>query len=165
MDIRPEHPNDHGAIDAVVTAAFKQPDEAELVRRIRASELWIPELTLVAVEDDAIVGHVMHSYATIGPHRAPQLAPVAVRPDRQNTGIGGALTREALRRADEAGEPLVLVLGHPSYYPRFGFEPARPLGIEPEDRNLPDEVWMACKLTSYDPAIRGVARFLPGVPD
>ena len=160
MDIRPERPEDFDEIDDVVAAAFKQPDEAGLVRHIRTTEYYIPELSLVALEDGAIVGHVMHSYARIGDRRVPQLAPLAVRPDRQKDGIGDALTREALRLADERGEPIVLVLGHPTYYPRFGFEPARPLGIEPAIADLPDEVWMACKLRAYDPAITGTSLFV-----
>ena len=161
MLIRPEQPADFDEIDAVVAAAFKQPDEAELVRKIRTLDTYIPQLTLVAVEDGRIVGHVMHSYALIDGHRVPQLAPLAVRPDRQNAGIGDALTRRALELADERGEPLVLVLGHPSYYPRFGFEPARSLGVESSIPDLPDDVWMAKPLGGYDPALRGLATFPP----
>lgn len=161
MLIRTEEPNDFDQIDEVVAAAFKQRDEAELVRKIRTLDVYIPELSLAAVDGEVIVGHVMHSYADIDGRRVPQLAPLAVRPDRQRDGIGDALTRKTLELADERGEPLVLVLGHPDYYPRFGFEPARPLGIEPEIDDLPDDVWMAKKLASYDPAIRGTARFMP----
>jgi putative acetyltransferase len=88
-----------------------------------------------------------------------------VKPARQNAMIGDALAREGLRLADERGEPLCLVLGHPNYYPRFGFEPARQLGIEPEITELPDAVWMAVKLAAYDPTIRGVATFMPASTD
>jgi len=88
-------------------------------------------------------------------HRALALAPVSVTPERQNDGIGSALIEEGLRRADAMGEPLVIVLGHPAYYPRFGFKPARSLGILPPDDALPDEAFMVRRLSRYDPTIRG----------
>ncbi|MDX6474562.1 MAG: hypothetical protein QOH95_73 [Gaiellaceae bacterium] len=116
-----------------------------------------PEVSLVFEEDGAVVGHVMLSRMLMGEHRPLQLSPLSVAPSHQNRGIGSALTREALRLADEAGEPFVLVLGHPSYYPRFGFELAAPLGIEaPGDYG---EAWMAIRLRAYDPALRGRVTF------
>ena len=84
-------------------------------------------------DDGAIVGHVMLSYAHLGDRIAccsSRRSPSG--PTGSAQGIGDALTRAALELADERGEPLVLVLGHPDYYPRFGFEPARALGIEPD---------------------------------
>jgi putative acetyltransferase len=86
---------------------------------------------------------------------------MSVAPDRQRTGIGSALVNEALRRADERGEPLVLVLGHPGYYPRFGFGRASTLGITPPDPEIRDEVFMAIPLRAYDPALRGRVTFPP----
>ncbi len=167
MDIRPERPDDFDAIDEIVRTAFTNDhadgsEEVGIVRTIRTlPHCYVPELALVAVDGQDLVGHVMFSHSRVEDRPVLQLAPLAVKPGRQNEKIGDRLTREGLKRADERGEGLCLVLGHPNYYPRFGFEPARPLGIEPEIDGLPDEVWMAVKLSSYDPSIRGTATFMP----
>ena len=161
MHIRPEEERDFDEIDAVVRAAFGKQDEVDFVHRIRAADTYVPELALVAVDNAEIVGHVMFSYATVGGRPVLQLAPLAVRPDRQRTGIGDALTRRGIELAEERGEPLILVLGIPEYYPRFGFTSARALGIEPYNADLPDEVWMAKPLAAYDPSITGTAAFAP----
>ena len=160
MLIRAEKPADFDEIDDVVRAAFGQQDEVDLVRRIRSLDGYVPDLALVAVDDDgAITGHIMLSQADLDGRRVLQLAPLAVRPDHHNEGIGGALTRAALELADERGEPLVLVLGHPEYYPRFGFEPARARGIDSHIDGLGDEPWMVKILTNYDPSLTGTATF------
>jgi putative acetyltransferase len=161
--IRAETAADYAAIAEVTAAAFGQPDEADLVEAIRASDEYVPELTLVAEEDGRIVGHVMFSYSALEGSDTGllQLSPLSVAPERQGSGIGSALTREALRLADERGEPLVLVLGHPSYYPRFGFRPASSLGLEAPNPEWPDEAFMAVPLTAYDPALRGRVSFAP----
>jgi putative acetyltransferase len=163
MRIRRETEADHAAVAEVTAAAFGKEDEARLVEAIRACEEFVPELTLVAEEDSRIVGHVMFSYSAVegSTTRLLQLSPLSVAPDRQNSGIGAALTREGLRLADERGEPLVLVLGHPSYYPRFGFRPASTLGLEAPNPDWPDEAFMAVPLSAYDPAIRGRVTFAP----
>jgi putative acetyltransferase len=165
MIVRPERPFDYEAIDVVVREAFDSPGDPEvlMVRRIREHDGYLPSLALVADDEGEIVGHIMLSYVGLGPHNVLQLAPLSVRPSHQNRGIGEALTRDALMRADEALEPLVIVLGHPNYYPRFGFEPAKQLGIEPPDDAIPDEAWMAKRLSSYDPSLRGVVDFGPVV--
>jgi putative acetyltransferase len=84
---------------------------------------------------------------------------VAVAPDRQRQGIGGELVREGLRRADAAGEPLVIVVGHPEYHPRF-VVPARPLGLLPPE-DWPDEAWMALPLAAHHPEDRGAVEYAP----
>jgi putative acetyltransferase len=152
--IRAARAEDRDAIVAVTHAAFGGEEDA--MRVIRELE---PEISLVWEEDGAIVGHVMLSRMTMGDHRPLQLSPLSVAPSHQRRGIGSALTREALRLADEAGEPVVLVLGHPTYYPRFGFEPAAALGLEaPRDFGA---AWMAAKLSAYDPSYRGTVVFPP----
>jgi putative acetyltransferase len=163
MRIRRETEADHAAVAEVTAAAFGQDDEARLVEAIRACDEFVPELTLVAEEDGRIVGHVMFSYSALegSTTRLLQLSPLSVAPGRQNSGIGAALTREALRLADERSEPLVLVLGHPDYYPRFGFRPASTLGLEAPNPDWPDEAFMAVPLSAYDPAIRGRVTFAP----
>ncbi|PZQ64678.1 MAG: N-acetyltransferase [Phenylobacterium zucineum] len=113
---------DHPAIAEVVEAAFGQPDEARLVERLRAAGDVLFEL--VAVEDEAITGHVL--FSRLFADRAElyaALAPVAVRPGLQRAGVGSALIRSGLEQAREFGAAGVLVLGHPDYYPRFGFSP------------------------------------------
>lgn len=160
--LRPARPDDHDAIVAVTGAAFKGEEKALRIVRELA-----PEISLVYEDDGAIVGHTMLTRMTLlrasaeptaaGEHRPFQLSPLSVAPDHQNRGIGSALVREVLRRADEAGEPLVLILGNPAYYRRFGFEPATPLGLEsPGDFG---DAWMAVKLAAYDPALRGRVTF------
>jgi predicted N-acetyltransferase YhbS len=86
------------------------------------------------------------------------LGPMGVRPDRQRCGIGSSLVRHGLALADRTGYRLVVVLGHPRFYPRFGFVQARPLGIEtPYD--VPDEAWMALPLPACEPRMRGTVRY------
>jgi predicted N-acetyltransferase YhbS len=152
--LRLARPDDRDAIVSLTDAAFGGEETA--LRVVREIE---PEIALVYEDDGAIVGHVMLSRMELGEHRPLQLSPLSVAPSHQNRGIGSTLTREALRLADEAAEPLVLVLGHPTYYPRFGFEPAAALGLEaPRDFGA---AWMAVKLAAYDPAIRGRVIFPP----
>lgn len=139
-------------------AAFGRANEARLVELLRAPETYIPELALVAEENDTIVGHIMTTYVTLegeSTRRLLSLAPVSVVPERQRDGIGGALMRESIARADAMSEPLIVLLGHPSYYPRFGFESARVLGIEPASPQYADAAWMARKLSKYDAKYRG----------
>jgi len=158
MQIREEREDDYARIAEVVDAAFGRPNEARLVEAIRASDAYVPELALVAEADDEVVGHVMFSYVTLQgdeERRVLCMAPVSVAPAWQSRGAGGAVIREGVARCDARGEPLVHVLGHPGYYPRFGFERARPLGIEPADERTPDAASMVIKLLAYDARYRG----------
>jgi putative acetyltransferase len=161
--IRPETPADREAIAIVTEAAFGKPLEARMVEAIRSSDGYLPELALVAEDDGAIVGHVMLSYVELAEtgRRLLELGPISVHPDQQGIGIGSALVRATLERAEALGEPLVLVLGHPTYYPRFGFRRASELGISPPDPRIPDEAFMAVPLRAYDPSLRGRVVFPP----
>jgi putative acetyltransferase len=163
MLIRPETEADDAAVAELTAAAFGQDDEARLVEAIRASGEYVAELTLVAEDEGRIVGHVMYSYSTLegSDRRLLQLSPLSVAPDRQGAGIGSALTRESLRLADERGEPLALVLGHPTYYPRFGFQRASTLGLLAPDLEWPDDAFMAVPLSAYDASLTGRVRFAP----
>jgi putative acetyltransferase len=119
----------------------------------------VPELCLVAVAKGSIGGHIFFSRARLesGPE-VLALAPMAVLPEYQRQGVGGALLAEALTRAEETEFPLVVVVGHAAYYPGFGFEPADPIGIEaPFD--VPSEAWMAYRLPAYSPELRGTALY------
>ena len=124
--IRDEGPMDRAAVRAVIEAAFARPDEADLVDRLR--EDGDREVSLVAVEGGEIVGHVLFSKMS-APFRALGLAPVAVAPARQRSGIGSRLIRAGLERARAAGWQGVFVLGDPAYYRRFGFDPALAAGF------------------------------------
>jgi putative acetyltransferase len=147
--IRPEGKEDFEAIHEVNRLAFGQEDEALLVRRIRDSSHFIPELSLVANRDGQIVGHILFSTIDIeGQHSnrpVLSLAPMAVHPDFQNQGIGTKLVREGLKKCRQLGYLVVIVIGHPDYYPRFGFAPARQQGLE-TPFPVPDEAFMVLEL-------------------
>jgi putative acetyltransferase len=148
--IRPERPEDREAIHHLNEEAFGQPDEAELVDALRAAGDQVPELCLVAVSGDGeLIGHIFFSEARLDSNAAVlALAPMAVLPGRQGRGVGSALVRESLRRAAETDYPLVVVLGHPEYYPRFGFEPGAEHGVVcPYE--VPPEAWMVQRLPAY----------------
>jgi putative acetyltransferase len=157
--IRREHLEDAPAVDALLVRAFGQPDEVRLVEALRSSAEYIPELSLVAVDGDEIVGQILFSRVIVEGERpgpAVALAPMAVAPERQRSGIGTALVRVGLQACGGLGASLVVVLGHPSYYPRFGFVPARDLGVLPPG-DWPKDAWMALPLEDDHP--RGTVRF------
>jgi len=162
VDIRIETPADAPAVARVVEAAFGRPDESRMVDAIRASREYVPELSFVADDAGEIVGHTMLSHVGLAgsDRELLELAPLAVVPGRQREGVGSALTRAVLAAADASGEPLVLVLGDPRYYVRFGFRRSDELGIEP-----PQPAWhaafMVVKLAAYDPSLRGRVVFPP----
>jgi putative acetyltransferase len=126
---------------------------------VRASDNYVPELSLVAEVEGTVIGHVMFSYAALEREndsvRVLVMAPVSVAPEWQSRGAGGAMIRAGIERAEARGEPLVQVLGHPGYYPRFGFERARQHGIEPPSPQVPDAAFMLLKLSAYDERYRG----------
>jgi predicted N-acetyltransferase YhbS len=159
--IRAERPSDAAAIRAVLLEAFPGDGEAWLVDELRGTDAWIPELSLVAVASDAIVGHLLMTRARIEgavPGEALALAPMAVVPAWHHRGVGGRLVRRGLEEARRLGFGLVVVLGHATYYPRFGFRPARSQGIEAPFR-VPDDVWMALDLGGG--GLRGTVVYAP----
>jgi len=129
-ELRPERAEDIAGIRAVHVAAFETPAEAGLVEALRASDAWLPGLSVVAVEDRTVVAHALLSRivlaTTEGDVPALALGPVAVLPERQRQGYGSAVVRDALARRDDQ---LVVVLGDPAYYRRFGFVPAADFGV------------------------------------
>jgi putative acetyltransferase len=131
LTIRPERPQDHDAIRTLHRRAFgSQSGEAELVDALRAAGSHVPELCLVALDGGEVVGHVFFSRARLAPGDAVlALAPMAVLPERQGRGVGSRLVDTALARTAATSFPLVVVLGHADYYPRFGFVPAGPHGV------------------------------------
>lgn len=136
MRLRPEGPADEAGIRQVVTEAFARPDapvpaEVELVEALRNSPAWVPGLSIVAEAAGEIVGYALLTRVRVDPGGIPALAlgPVAVLPSRQRLGYGSAVVQAALDGAADLGERLVVVLGNPAFYRRFGFEPADRFGL------------------------------------
>lgn len=131
LHIREEREDERPVVRAIVTSAFGQAAEANLVDALRRPD---PEvISLVAELDGTVVGHILFSPVAldpaIGATRIASLAPLAVHPEHQNRGIGQALVAEGLKRCEERGYHVVVVLGHPEYYARFGFVPAHSRGL------------------------------------
>ena len=145
--VRPETLEDIPAIYQVNQLAFDRENEARLVDKLREENAVT--LSLVAILDGKIVGHILFSPVTITnadfQWQAVGLGPMAVLPYYQNQHIGSALIRSGLDELRDLGHDVVIVLGHPEYYPRFGFKPSKPFGIQWEI-NVPDEVFMVAEL-------------------
>ncbi|MBE1583059.1 GNAT family N-acetyltransferase [Nonomuraea angiospora] len=140
---RPETPQDIPAIRAVALGAFPTPLEADLIEALRVDPAWSPELSIVAqAPDGTVAGYALLTRCHVGTAPALALGPCAVLPQHQRSGAGSAAIRAGLQAARGKGENLVLVLGHPEYYPRFGFTPASAYGIRPSFE-VPDEAMMA----------------------
>jgi putative acetyltransferase len=150
-NIRPETPYDYPFIREVNVLAFNnRENEAKLVEHIRESENFIPELSLVAEnEDREVIGHILISTINLntanGKVPTLGLAPMAVKPGNQNTGVGSALVIKGLEACQSLGYKHIFVLGHPNFYPKFGFTPTKNFGITPPFP-VPDEVFMALEL-------------------
>lgn len=165
MIVREERPGDLPGIREVNELAFGQPAEADVVDKIRNRHGGL--LSLVAVEGERVVGHALFSPAYIGGSdqdgRAVAgmgLAPVAVLPGFQGRGAGSALIRAGIDRLRAEGCPFIIVLGHPGYYPRFGFELASRHGIRSQ-WDVPDEAFMLLVLEPGALAgVSGVGRYL-----
>ena len=161
MAVRAEAPGDEDAIRGLNELAFGGRTEADLVDALRGSEAWLPEFSLVAEDGAGIVGHVLFSVVRLdsGPELL-SLGPMAVMPERQRGGVGSALIGRGLELSRTTSYPLVVVLGHPAYYPRFGFEPASGYDIG-TPYEVPDEAWMALPLPRYDERVRGTVVYPP----
>lgn len=152
--IRQETNADFDGVYEVVKKAFQNAahtthDEQNLVVRLRNSTAFIPELSLVAVVNDKIVGHILFTKIKIqgdkNEYTSLELAPISILPEMQRKGIGGKLILEGHKIALGLGFNSVLLVGYPEYYPRFGYVPASRFGITaPFD--VPDEAFMACEL-------------------
>lgn len=166
--IRQETEADLPAIYHVNESAFGRPNEAELVNTLRGAAT--PFLSLVAEVGGQVVGHILFTPVTVKlaaeAWQAVALGPMGVLPAFQNQGIGSALVQAGLTACREAGYGVVFVLGHPNFYPRFGFTPAPPRGL-PCEFAVPDDVFMVVELlphalggrqgvVHYHPAFKGV---------
>lgn len=154
IKIRQEQESDFSTIREVIALAFRDMEESDqsepyLVERLRATDAYIPELTLVAESNGEIIGHIMMSKVEIlsESQRVPSLglAPVSVLPKYQRMGVGSALIREAHKQAVALGYQSAVLIGHKDYYPRFGYKKAVDFGIEfPFD--VPSEYAMVVEL-------------------
>jgi putative acetyltransferase len=157
IDIRKERPADITAVRDLIKCAFAQDQEANIVDALRSNgAVW---LSLVATLNHRVVGHIMYSPLAVGQVTGAGLGPMAVLPECQRQGIGGKLIEAGNRQLKEDGCPFIVVVGHPGYYPRFGFKPARAQGIACE-WEVPDDVFMVLVL---DPGkmqgVSGLAKY------
>ncbi|WP_328877175.1 GNAT family N-acetyltransferase [Streptomyces sp. NBC_00299] len=156
---RAETSADIPAVRDINLAAFETSSEADLVDALRADPAWIEGLSLVATDDDGRpIGYALLTRCHIGDVPALCLAPCAVRPEQQSSGAGSAVIHAALAAAKEKGEHYVVVLGHPTYYPRFGFDRASAHGIG-LTIDVPDEALMALTLDATHPLPGGTVRY------
>ena len=155
LNIRTSRESDRAAIDDIHMSAFGQREGQEIVDLVNGlleDKTAKPLLSLVAEIDEKIVGHILFTTARLKSENQGSsiriLAPLAVSSDVQGQGIGDALTREGLKQLKESGVDLVFVLGHPRYYPRFGFQPAGISGFEAPYTIPPEhaDAWMVLEL-------------------
>ncbi|CCK30388.1 GNAT family acetyltransferase [Streptomyces davaonensis JCM 4913] len=155
---RPETTADIDAVREIVLAAFETPLEADLVDALRTDAAWVDGLSYITTDTtDEPIGYALLTRCHIDDVPALCLAPVAVHPDHQRTGAGGTAIRAALAAAADQGERFVTVLGHPDYYPRFGFTQASAHGIG-VPFEVPDEALMALSLNA-DPLPAGTIHY------
>lgn len=147
--VRAETPQDFPKTYNLNNLAFKGSAEAELVDRLRNTKAFINELSLVAILDDTLVGHILLSEIEVvndnDRNIGLSLAPMAVEPTFQKQGIGSKLIKEALKQAQAIGYKFVIVLGHETFYPKFGFKPAHNWNIK-APFNAPPASYMAIEL-------------------
>jgi putative acetyltransferase len=159
IDIHKEETQDIARVREILCAAFPTDAESRLVEALRANGLAV--ISLVAIRDGQMLGHILFSPVSTSPASLAKgigLAPVAVRPDVQSQGVGSALIRAGLRLCKDLGYDYCVVLGNPSYYPRFGFEKASRFGVQNE-YGVDDE-FMLIRFSKRDLA-PGVVKYAP----
>lgn len=162
IKIREERQEDYNAIKEVNDKAFNQPQEGMIIEKIRKSGTEI--LSLVAVIEDKIVGHIL--FSTVKIENYPDLkdgmglAPMAILPEHQKQGIGSLLIKEGIERLKMKSVPYIVVLGHEHYYPKFGFETASKYSIKCQWDGVPDEAFMVMILDEkVMENVNGVAKY------
>ena len=161
MIIRRQRADDYKAIQHIYAKAFARPENVEYAPRevgifeaLRAAGDAIPELSFTALKEVGAVGHVTASRATVATDSVVAVGPIGVLPEHQGLGIGSALMDALLAAADAADAPMIVLLGSPQYYSRFGFRPALELGVIPPEPRW-GEAFQARPLTAYTPALAG----------
>lgn len=159
VKIRKETQSDYSDVYNLNKVAFKQDVESKLIELLRKSSAFIPELSIVAIINNNIVGHILFTNIIVkgedgNEYNSLALAPMSVIPKYQAKGIGGQLIKHGLNTAKKLGFKSVIVLGHKDYYPKFGFEAASQWNIKaPFD--VPDDVFMAIELVEN--GLRGIS--------
>ena len=167
MIVRPHRSEDYEAAKHIYTEAFRRPEDPEAVPlEVPLFEaLWeagdaLPEFSFTALTDSGVVGHVTASQATVATDPVVAVGPIGVLPDHQGAGIGSALMDALLAAADAGDVPLIVLLGAPQYYSRFGFRPAKELGVI-----APEPQWgvafQARPLTAYTASVTGRFQYAP----
>jgi len=159
--IRPEHTGDIIAVRQVNERAFGGPAERDLVDALRGSA---GSLSLVATTGGRVIGQIMFTPVTLDEAadvRVAGLAPMAVLPEHQRAGVGAHLIRAGLAACREQGYAAVVVVGHPTYYPRFGFVPAHAYGLQCEFPVPPEAFMVAVLDAEVVPHLTGIARYRP----
>jgi putative acetyltransferase len=161
MRIRSETTRDRAAVDTVERLAFGDHGEmvATLVARLRRRVRARRGASLVAEQDGQVVGHVMVTHAWLdAPRRLVDvhvLSPLAVMPEAQGRGIGGALVQAAIARVERLGGPAVFLEGSPAYYSRLGFEPAGSIGFRSPSLRIPEAAFQVVRLSAWEPWMTG----------
>jgi putative acetyltransferase len=170
--VRKQHADDYESIRHVYAEAFRRPrfrppqDPGSLPSEVGLFEaLWesgaaLPEFSFTALSDSGVVGHVTASRATVADDPVVAVGPIGVLPEHQGTGIGSALMDALLTAADVAHVPLIVLLGSPQYYSRFGFRRAEELGVLPPEAGWGD-AFQARPLTAYTSLVAGPFQFAP----
>ena len=174
MIVRQQQAEDYEAIRHVYAEAFRQPrfrqpqepgsdpPEVGMFEALYEAGDAIPDLSFTALIEGRVVGHVTASQATVDTDRVVAVGPIGVLPDHQGAGIGGALMYALLDAADAKNVPLVVLLGAPQYYSRFGFRPAAELGVIPPEAEWGDS-FQARPLTAYTQSVAGQFRYAPAL--
>jgi predicted N-acetyltransferase YhbS len=143
--VRPEQPGDEPEISAILVAAFPDATEADLVARLRMSDAWVPELSMVVQQEEQLVAHALFSRVTAGESEALVLGPIGILPDHQRGGLGTALVRMGLERARKLDFECVVAIGPPAFLTACGFRPAAARGLTTE-MELPADVFQVAEL-------------------
>ncbi len=164
MIIRQEEIKDYEAVISLVKTAFESAEhtdgnEFNLVKKLRTSDGFIKELSLVAEENGETIGHIIFTKAKIGNTNGLALAPLSVSPNAQKKGVGTALTKRGHEIAKELGFDIIVVLGSEKYYPRVGYKPASAFGIT-APFEVPDENFMAISLNGNDEKVNGTVEYV-----
>lgn len=165
VTIRKEREGDADAIHLLVEAAFGRDLEARIVDDVRGTADWYADGSLVAIDAKReIVGHVLLSRGRLVGSDGSEtevgvIGPVGVDPLVQKRRVGTQLMRRAISAGVQRHLPVICLLGHPTYYPRFKFQPARAQGFDPPNSKWPDEAWMALRLPDWTPSLRGLVHF------
>jgi putative acetyltransferase len=161
VTIRPERPEDASQVRNINELAFGQSVEADLVEALQQA---CPDSLSLVAEDRGVVGHILFTPVVVESARrrvvGMGLAPMAVLPEHQRRGVGSQLVRQGLDILRERGCPFIVVVGHPEYYPRFGFEPASMHGLTSQWDGVPDAAFMVLILDEHAmTGVSGVARY------